>query len=270
MSENVIAVVPWVSEEQRALFCEAWGVMPDVPWVVFQPDPTRRGSGVTKNEGIDEAVRRGADVVVVLDDDCFPEPSATPSRTIRELMELHVAALKPQPVRLFEPVTEPWSRGTPYDEANHCAGLPVAASMGFWTNVGDHCAVRQLVHGPTPMRFLPRAIYGRWFPLCGMNLAFRPAEWDPWWRFIEVHRFDDIWQGWLWQKEAYRRGHCFNLAGPLVRHSRQSNVWTNLAQEAPHLAANETLWRRIAEHPSNDYDTLRALLPPPHDVRPGR
>ena len=170
-------------------------------------------------------------------------------------------ALEPQPVALFETVTDPASRGTPYAPANLTATLPVAASMGFWTRVGDHCAVRQLAHGPIPMTFAPRAVYGRWFPLCGMNLAFRPALWDPWCRFVEVARFDDIWMGWLWQKEAYRRGYCFNLGGPLVQHSRQSNVWVNLRQEVDHLEASETLWRSIALHPSSDYRELRALLP---------
>jgi hypothetical protein len=94
-----------------------------------------------------------------------------------------------------------------------------------------------------------------------MNVAFRPADWQPWCRFIDVARFDDIWMGWLWQREAYRRGCCFNLAGPVIRHSRQSNVWRNLRAEARYLEETETLWREIATHPSDDYDVLHDLLP---------
>jgi hypothetical protein len=94
-----------------------------------------------------------------------------------------------------------------------------------------------------------------------MNLAFRPKDWLPWCRFIDVARFDDIWMGWLWQREAYRRGYCFNLASPFVRHARQSNVWRNLVQEAVYLEQSETLWRNIALHQVGDYQSLRALLP---------
>jgi len=133
--------------------------------------------------------------------------------------------------------------------------------MGFWTEAGDYCATRQLAFGARPMEFRRTAIHGRYFPLCGMNLAFRLREWDPWWRFIDVPRFDDIWMGWLWQKEAYRRGCCFNLAGPLVRHSRQSDPWKNFAVEARHLARNETLWKAIATSNEVEYGELLKILP---------
>ena len=139
--------------------------------------------------------------------------------------------------------------------------LDVAASIGFWTEVGDYCAVRQLAHNAQPMSFVRQSIYGQYFPLCGMNLAFEPKKWMPWCQFIDVARYDDIWMGWLWQREAYRRGYCFNLSGPLIRHSRQSNVWKNLKAEAEYLEENETLWREIAEDSSDEYDTLRRLLP---------
>jgi hypothetical protein len=94
-----------------------------------------------------------------------------------------------------------------------------------------------------------------------MNLAFRPKEWAPWCSFINVPRFDDIWMGWLWQKEAYRRMACFNLNGPFVKHSRQSNVWQNLRDETKYLEASETLWRSIALCRSDSYDDLVKLLP---------
>jgi hypothetical protein len=94
-----------------------------------------------------------------------------------------------------------------------------------------------------------------------MNIAFKPLDWLPWCRFIDVPRFDDIWMGWLWQKEAYRRGFCFRLDGPMVHHSRQSNVFANLKVEAKHLERNETLWHDIATSPHTEYDDLCKLLP---------
>jgi hypothetical protein len=248
-------VVPWHRKEEVQAFREAWRVGMRVPrWLVLQHDERREGCGVTKNRGVAEAMSRGADVVVVLDGDCYPVNGG-----LAALAEAHVKALEPQPVGMFEVVTDPPSRGTPYGELT--VTMPVAASMGFWTEVGDYCGVRQLAHAAGPMTFRPAAVHGRYFPLCGMNVAFRPAEWGPWCRFIDVPRFDDIWMGWLWQREAYWRGYCFNLAGPLVRHSRQSDVWRNLREEAVHLEASETLWRRIATHPNGDYAALVSLLP---------
>lgn len=250
-------VVPWHRADQVESFLSAWGVGSQRPdWLVLQHDADRDGCAVTKNRGIARATERGAEVVVVLDDDCYPTDEA---RSLEELAERHGAALKPQPVGLFRAVTSPPSRGTPYRET--VAVMPVAASMGFWIETGDYCAVRQLALGGVRMEFDRSAVYGSYFPLCGMNLAFRPAEWAPWCRFVDVPRFDDIWMGWMWQREAYRRGACFNLAGPLVRHVRQSDPWRNLAEETRHLERNETLWREIALNQTGAYEDLFALLP---------
>lgn len=254
--DGFAVVVPWVSNAQLASFLDAWGILTRPNWLVLQHDAAREGCAVTKNLGIAEALRRGAEGVVVLDDDCYPTEEAPDFRT---LVKLHVKALQPQDAPLFEVVTDPPSRGTPYN--NLTVKMPVAASMGFWTNVGDYCATRQLALGARPMEFRRVVVHGRYFPLCGMNVAFRPREWDPWCRFIDVPRFDDIWMGWLWQKEAYRRGFCFNLAGPLVHHSRQSDPWKNFAVEAKHLARNEMLWADIATATDASYEKLLQLLP---------
>ena len=247
-------VVPWHNAEQLKTFLSAWNIRADDERIIFQQDKNREGCARTKNRGITAAIEAGAETVIILDDDCFPEQG----QTLGEFIAAHEAALGPQPVTMFEAVTEPPSRGTPY--FNHTITMPVAASMGFWTHIGDYDAPGQLVHGATkPMEFQRRTVHGRYFPLCGMNLAFRVAEW-PWCQFIDVPRFDDIWQGFLWQRRAYADGKCFNLAGPLVKHSRQSNVWQNLRDEAPNLERNETLWQDIHREPLTDYDQMKTNL----------
>jgi len=247
---NTKVVVPWYNPRQIADFMSAWKITMDDPRVVFQQDVKREGCATTKNKGIGAAVLRGADTVIILDDDCFPYV-----HDLQYFIDLHEAALQPQEVEMFETVTSPASRGTPY--FSRTVKMPVAASMGFWTNIGDYDAPGQLVHGAThPMEFKQKAITGKYFPLCGMNLAFRLEEW-PWCKFIDVPRFDDIWQGFLWQKKAYSEGKCFNLAGPLVEHSRQSNVWKNLRDEAPNMERNETLWQDIHNAPMADYEILK-------------
>ena len=92
-----------------------------------------------------------------------------------------------------------------------------------------------------------------------MNFAFR-REWAACAQLVDRARWDDIFMGYIWQKAAYSTGFCFNLAGPLVEHSRQSNVWQNLRDEVKWIERNETLWQDIAKHESNDPETLRAAF----------
>jgi hypothetical protein len=247
-------VVPWHNRSQLDEFVNAWAIPFSSQAVIFQQDIQREGCAVTKNRGITRAIKEGATVVVVLDDDCFPQDG----QSFDAFVAAHEAALKPQPVTMFRQVTTPASRGTPY--FNHSVTMPVAASMGFWSEIGDYDAPSQLVHGArNPMTFDRQAVFGQYFPLCGMNLAFRVDQW-PWCQFVNVPRFDDIWQGFLWQRKAYTEGLCFNLAGPVVRHSRQSNVWANLRDEALNLERNETIWKDMHAMPIGEHSGMLQAL----------
>lgn len=252
-------VVPWHSVKQREMFFSAWfgDLAFYLPlWLFLQQDTDRSGCALTKNRGIRRAIDAGAEVIVVLDDDCFPTEGGP--QTLTDLAVAHIKALAPQDVEMFRVVTDPPSRGTPY--FSRTVKMPVAASLGFWTHVGDYDACAQLVRGATtPMRFDQRPIFGQAFAYCGMNVAFYATEW-PHCQFVNVPRFDDIWAGFIFQKIAYAQGRCFNLGGPLVKHSRQSAVFQNLRDEAPNLEKNEILWQKIWANPSTDYDTLIGLL----------
>lgn len=256
MIEKTVVVVPYHNPYQRDAFAAAWKIDRNGTdkRVVFRCDKSQEGCARTKNQGIQQAIELGAETIIVLDDDCFPEQG----QTIESLIADHLQALHPQPVEMFEVVTDPPSRGTPYFDRT--VTMEVAASMGFWSHVGDYDAPGQLVHGAmTPMKFHRKTIWGRYFPLCGMNLAFKASEW-PWCKFIDVPRFDDIWQGFLWQKKAYSDGKCFNLQGPVVKHSRQSNVWANLRDEALNLERNEKIWQDIHAMSMSNYDQMLAVL----------
>ncbi len=257
---RTLVVVPWHNHIQLESFLDAWGVSATDPRLVLQRDTQREGCARTKNRGVERAIAAGAEIVIVLDDDCYPSEIALGigQDSLAVFISRHEEALEPQPVDLFEAVTEPPSRGTPY--FTRAVEMPVAASMGFWEEVGDYDAPGQLVHGARhPMKFLGEVMFARYFPLCGMNLAFRASEW-PWCMFINVPRFDDIWQGFLWQKKAYSEGKCFNLCGPLVKHSRQSNVWQNLRDEACNLERNETIWQEIHRMPLMSHYEMLARL----------
>lgn len=248
-------VTPWHNEKQKEKFLEGWNINKVPDWLIFQEDKDKSGCGKTKNAGIEEALRRDAEVVIVLDDDCYPDYSwpecadRMGERYIDWFAKEHLNALTPHPVCLYEAITDPPSRGTPY--FNRTVIMPVAASMGFWAENPDYDAPHQLV-GNNNERFLhpmlyKKTMFWRFFPFSGMNCAFRSEFW-PHFKFDETaDRFDDIFMGYRLQAEAYRRGYCINLNGPSVRHSRQSNVWKNLRVESENMERNEHEWKQYVK-----------------------
>jgi len=259
---NHCLVVAWHNPVVRDAFCKAWRITGDEPWVVLQQDPGWKSCARTKNAGIEEAMRRGAEIITILDDDCLPYGATA---TIESFMADHEQALEPQPVELFQTITTPRSRGTPHLPENRTLTMPVAASMSFWRHVPDFDAPSQLAHGAThAMHYNRGTIHGRYFAMSGMALSFR-ASWWPICQFIDIARYDDIAQGLIWQKIAFAKGYCFSVGlAQDIWHSRQSNVWSNLRDEVKHMEQFETLWRDIHAYPSNDYEALRGLLPVPN------
>lgn len=267
MTTSFAIVVPWHNPVQRDAFLTAWGmeqskagstILPD--YLFLQRDETKAGCAKTKNAGIRRALDSGAEMIIVLDDDCYPAPS-TPGQTFeysfQDFAAEHAAALRPQPVRMVFPTTMPNPRGMPYRQWT--IETPVAASIGMWLKNPDLDAITTLLMGPTPeTQYFRRPFFHQYFPFSGMNFAFR-REWAECAQLIDVPRFDDIWMGWVWEKIAYDKGFCFNLAGPLVNHSRQSNVWRNLDDEAKYLSVNEGLWSAIHNTPAGlSADYIRA------------
>jgi hypothetical protein len=257
---KAVVVVAWHNPLQQLDFTIAWNLKEGDP-IIFQEDKNGEGCAITKNKGIKKAYDSGAEVVCVLDDDCFPS-SLEFSSSLDYFIQCHVKALKPQKVQRVVSTTIPNSRGTPY--RNTHIEMPVAASMGFWTGYPDFDAVAALHLGETAaVKFNQRVIHGSYFPFCGMNFAFR-REWIDCAMLIDAARWDDIWMGWVWEKVAYEKGYCFNLQGPTIHHSRQSNVWRNLRDEVKYIEQNETLWSKIAQAPHGlSADSLRKLYVDP-------
>jgi hypothetical protein len=253
--EKVAVVVPWHNRKQMDAFAGAWGITnANRPAYLFcQQDVNSEGCARTKNAGIRRALDDGADIIVVLDDDCYPAPPVMGQpgygQSMDDFVAAHVRALRPQKVRAVYPTCIPRPRGMPY--RNEHVVRPVAASIGLWTNNLDLDAASTLVLGgdAQAQQYARFPFYHHFFPFCGMNFAFR-KEWAEEAVLIDVPRFDDIWMGWIWEKIAYEKGYCFNLAGPMINHSRQSDVWKNLEDEAKYLKVNEDLWSAIYNAPA--------------------
>lgn len=196
--------------------------------------------------------------VVTLDDDVEPDGD-----TIGD----HLAALERRvPVSWMSSTVDgsPYMRGFPYGIRQEA---PVWVSHGVWKNIPDLDAPTQLVLGSTPpVEFyrgpVPKGVY---FPVCGMNLAFRreamplmlwcPCKWLP-----GAERFDDIWMGFHLVRGLAAAGAALVSGMASCVHTRLSNTFANLRQEAHGIGVNEDLWRgdSVASQEKDTQEFLRS------------
>lgn len=204
-----------------------------------------RRTDCVRSFGYLRAAQLGSDVIVTLDDDCFPIESGFIQRHVRAVMG--------------DATEDAWvstgtgviPRGVPYQGRSR--KRRVGINHGLWTNVADYDAVTQLVLGRSGGQFEPiqqTIPKGRQFPMCGMNLAWR-AELTPAMYFLLMgrdwpfDRFGDIWCGIFAKKICDHLNFAVTSGDPMIEHRRASNVWTNLQKEAPGLPVNETLWASV-------------------------
>lgn len=202
---------------------------------------SRRTDGV-RAFGFLKAMEHQPDMIVTLDDDCYPDDD--------DFLERHWSNL--QDVGQDEGWTSTISglkpRGVPYHARTR--EVPIVLSHGLWSNVPDLDAPTQLawLGSEQPVELIEQVIpRGRFFPMCSMNLAFRP-ELLPCLYFLQMgkgqpfDRFGDIWAGIFTKKICDHLGLGVWSGRPVVRHERASDVWTNLNKELPGLKMNEMLW----------------------------
>jgi reversibly glycosylated polypeptide / UDP-arabinopyranose mutase len=196
------------------------------------------------------AWREKFDLIVTLDDDCFPTGSFTVGsvgRTYRRAMQFP---------RWQESIPGIRTRGLPYADLGT---MQTCLHMGLWQNVPDQDAISALSEKATRRKrvwFEPP--HGRrivtneqYFPLCGMNLAFvrelTPAIYFPLMGEGQpFRRFDDIWGGLFVQEVCRHLRLPISIGDPCVEHRRASDPFVNLVKEAPGIAANERFWRSVA------------------------
>lgn len=192
--------------------------------------------------------------IVTLDDDVTPSGD-----TIGD----HVAALNMTgPTSWLSTVTKgPHMRGFPYGVRGES---PVMVSHGVWENIPDLDAPTQLVVGDCPKVDFYRGVVpkGVYFPVCGMNIAFRRAAlplalWCPARWLKGAERFDDIWMGIYLLRGMWERGWALATGYASCVHTRLSNTFKNLEQEAVGIGINEVLWRDEVPKTSEAAEFLR-------------
>jgi len=213
-------------------------------WIVPKKTDCVRSYGIWK------AWQRKPDMIVTMDDDCLP-PDNMP-----EVWHFYADHWKHLKSWLELPGWQSTiggvkARGEPYLTLNR--KWPCAVSHGLWEGVPDMDAVWQLGVRDQHDRveLLDRVIpAGRYFAMCGMNLAFR-AEIAPLMYFglqgrsYPYDRFGDIWCGVLLKKVLDRFHLAVHSGKPHVHHARASDVWENLRKEQPGYEVNEKFWQAV-------------------------
>lgn len=209
-------------------------------------------SASIRSYGFYKAYKRGADIIVTLDDDCFPHSP--------NFFEKHVQNLK---IKL----PTDWTPTYPFRDIMYTRGFPyfirekveVAVSHGLWSEIPDFDGMTQLNKGSINISTLPDILHiippGLFFPMSSMNLAFtrkaaplmyqllmgQTKEGTKW----RYDRFDDIWSGIIAKKILDHLQMGTVSGSPFVRHKRASNVLTNIEKEATGIAQNESFWKFI-------------------------
>jgi reversibly glycosylated polypeptide/UDP-arabinopyranose mutase len=243
----------------------AWNTIDEMlgedAWIISREDSAIRCFGFLL------AAEMGADIIVTLDDDCRPLVRAgdTPGQylsraSLCELADQHRWRLHGVP-RWLTTIRDKRMRGIPYARTGKKGYTikdyldDVMINVGLWHGSLDYDAPHRLVYGEelaTPeieQHLLPR---GQYFPMCGMNLAFRrealPLMYFPLMgKGQPYRRFDDIWCGIIAKKVCDALGWSISVGGPLVHHAQQSDVYDALIAEAPGIKANEHFWQIIDE-----------------------
>jgi hypothetical protein len=209
---------------------------------------SRMNAGI-RSYGFWKAWVDGADIIITLDDDCYPVDTDFVSRHADNL-SLHAPrdwfATFPHPDFMY-------TRGFPYGLRTT---YPVMVSHGLWSKNLDLDGMTQkkypgldIMPYPPYLSFVPK---GQYYPMCSMNLAFRkevtPLMFFPLmgknpdgklWGF---DRFDDIWAGIFSKKIMDHLGYAVANGSPFVEHRKASDADINIQKEKTGIVVNEKIW----------------------------
>ena len=176
--------------------------------------------------------------IITLDDDETP---------IGDPIQDHINALNMKAPISWMSTANIHMRGFPYGVREEAE---VMLSHGVWDGNPDYDAPTQLL---VPKDFVPTYYQGIipkgiFFPMCGMNLAFRRKAlpyvfFAPVGQFKGAERWDDIYAGILLIPDFAKLNWGIVTGYARVLHTRASNVFYNLEKEAVGLRHNEEFWK---------------------------
>ncbi len=217
-------------------------------WVIARRSATIRSFGYLK------AWKEKSNYILTLDDDCLPEKKYQ-SGGFLEQIYLNLNKKWPNDAWWNTLREDIYPRGFPYSlrkEQN------TYIHHGLWSNIPDLDGLTQKKFPSLrskPFKKVEKVPYGQYFPMSGMNLAFR-REMIPAMNFLLMgednkgnawpyDRFDDIWAGIFVKKICDHLGLAISSGGPSILHSRASNVDVNIQKEKSGIPVNEWLWKEV-------------------------
>jgi hypothetical protein len=222
------------------------------------------------------AYEEEADVILELDDDCFPA-------TNQKLIIGHLDNLFNNEGTVVNSNSKWYNtienlvlsnnfvvfpRGHPYAPETRAESYTwkrandgkCVLNMGLWVGYPDLDALTILYNGGLDGRSSIRSIdlkrdkvivgKGTHFAICSMNTSFQrkivPAFYQLYMKVMGIDRFDDIWSGLFIKKIADHLGDNACLGKPLVYHDkRPRSTFTDLKAELEGMVINETLWKIV-------------------------
>lgn len=208
------------------------------------------------------------DMIVTLDDDCYPLAHYYQERQdsvqYQGFLKTHWERITNGVISTHDfwvnTIKHERPRGLPYlNRTKEVHASNVVLNHGLWYNIPDFDARTQLslpkTEGLTGFeinQIIPKNTY---YPMCGMNLAWRPVATLALYFFLMgqsksgeswgFDRFGDIWAGIIFKKIVDHLGYTIASGYPIIWHTKASNVFTNLKKEAPGIEVNETFWESI-------------------------
>jgi reversibly glycosylated polypeptide / UDP-arabinopyranose mutase len=212
---------------------------------------SRHNAGI-RSYGFWKAYEQGADIIITLDDDCYP----VDKDFLRQHQKNLTLSAPESWITTFPHPDFVFTRGIPYTIRDT---YPVMISHGLWSNQIDLDGITQKKHPhihvasyPPFLSFIPK---GSYFPLCSMNLAFRremtPLMYfplmgkDPAGNLWGFDRFDDIWAGIFAKKIMDHLGYAVVNGSPFIEHRKASDPKVNITKEKTGLPINEKLWQWV-------------------------
>ncbi len=221
-------------------------------WII-----SRRTSAI-RSFGFIKAWSRKSKYVLTIDDDCLPEDRFKNGGFLKEVVKnLNTEWPEDSWFNTIEGLPV-FPRGFPYKIRENQKKTVI--HHGLWSNIPDLDGKTQKKN-PTlrapEFTTVVRVPSGKFFPMCGMNLAFK-REMIPALYFLLMgknqkeetwpyDRFDDIWAGIFVKKICDHLGLAVSSGGPSIKHSRASNVEVNIKKEKSGLKDNELLWKEVRD-----------------------
>lgn len=215
-------------------------------------------SSSCKNFGHYIAYHKGYDIIMGIDSDCIPD---------QHFVTRHLENLEKEAYGWENPLrkTEWFSRGFPYSLRK----LKTALSMGLWYNELDLYGTDRMNNksGDTKSLSYERQLVAQtYIPLSGMNWATW-RENIPHLLFLPNHadyrRHDDIWGGYIFQKQMLEKGERLVYGQPIVYHDTIVVPEEDATEEVGMIRDEDSFfaWVDAGMQPHTEFDWVyKALL----------